>query len=426
MKKLLQIIPVIFFASLASVLAQTREIPQLKQLDKERDFRLPTRTSLLDKDKKDLFKQKQQFPFEGGEQALEGAIDPSTYLVGPGDRFWITILSTLENSIPAQVSPEGKLVIQTVGTLDVNGKTLAEVQTLVAQEASAKYRNAVISVHLAGVRQIRVHVTGQVLRPGPYDALAVYRVADIIALAGGLTSWAFERGIQVRHLDGTTDTVDLYQYKKLGDLDANLVLRGGDLVHVPAINLTQATVRVEGAINDPGTYQLAQNETISDFLLRVDALTRRADLANVYIERRRGTEGHVDIIAVFPYLSGYGNGHSELALQDGDVIMVPQRQEDVYVIGAVQYPGTYPYMPNSTVQDYVGFAGGMFQAANPSKARVIRHDSKKEERGKDKPVGPGDTVYVPKKVEFGVREVAMIAGQISSILIALSAVGAFD
>jgi len=90
-------------ADLAS--AQTRDLPQSGQRDQERDFRLPNRKSFFDRDEPDFFdKDRTQLPLDIQMQALEGAIDPESYIVGPGDQFYITIWSTLENSIPAQVS----------------------------------------------------------------------------------------------------------------------------------------------------------------------------------------------------------------------------------------------------------------------------------------------------------------------------------
>ncbi len=407
--------------------AQTRELPRSNQDDQERDFRLPNRKSFFDRDKLEFFdKEKQQLPLDIQMQALEGAIDPESYIVGPGDQFYITIWSTLENSIPAQVSPEGKLIIPTVGALDVDGKPLIQVQDLVAEAASAKYLNSVISVNLARVRQIRVHVTGQVMNPGPYNALAVHRVSDIVEKAGGLTSWAFERGVQVRHRDGTTDIVDLHKYQNLGDLQTNLILRGGDVVHIPSIDVHQSTVRVEGAVNDPGTYQLIPGETIDDFLLRVNALSRRADLDKAFVERKNGANGQVEVIPVLPYLGASSNGRSDLVLQSGDVVKVPQRQEDVYVVGAVQQPGSYPFMPGMNIQDYVGLAGAIYQGSEPHKAKVIRHGTDQKEEGSDVPVGPGDTVYVPRARDFGFREILLVVGQAAQVLIALSVTGVFD
>jgi len=345
-----------------------------KNNEEKTDVRLPSKSFFDETQKSDLLKKKKS-TFDLGpleSQSLEAAIDPTTYIVGPGDQFLITIWSTLENSIPAVVTPEGKLIIPTIGAIAVDGKPLLEVQKLITDAASKKYLNSEVSASLSMVRQIRVHVTGQVMNPGLYEALAVHRVSDVIELAGGLTSGAHDRGVEVRHTDGSVSKVDLYKYLKLGNLDANIFLTGGDVVHVPTVDLNQPTVKIEGIINDPGTYQITENESIRDFLLRVDALNRRADLANAYIERSDSTNGHTENIPIFPYLNSYGNGHAELLLQDGDKIRLPQRDEDVYVVGAVQQPGPFPFIPNLTAQDYAGFAGANFQSAKITKTEVIR------------------------------------------------------
>lgn len=377
------------------------------------------------KEKKELFKKRSLQEIDLQVQSLETAIDPNTYLVGPGDVFWISIWSALESNIMTAVTPEGKLIIQTIGTLMVDGKKLSEVQEMVKKAGAKKYIKSTITANLVQVRSIRVHVTGQVLNPGPYTALAVHRVSDVLEQAGGLTSWAFERAIEVRHRDGSHDWVDLHQYSNYGNIDANIYLRGGDVIFVPAINLSEATVRVEGLVNDPGIYQLVDNETLGDFLLRIDAFSRRSDLTHAYVERKAETNGAIETIPIFPYLKNSNNGHSDLVLQDGDVVMVPQRNENVYVIGAVQNPGPYPYIPNRQVADYVGFAGSNFQAADLEKTKLIRKGSTKEVKGKNLFVKAGDTVFVPQKVKFGVIEGFALLGQVTSILIALKAVGVF-
>jgi len=410
LRKLIFILTTLLLMAFTTLFAQTPDLFDLTQRKKE---------------KKELFKKRSLQEIDLQVQSLETAIDPNTYLVGPGDVFWISIWSALESNIMTAVTPEGKLIIQTIGTLMVDGKKLSEVQEMVKKAGAKKYIKSTITANLVQVRSIRVHVTGQVLNPGPYTALAVHRVSDVLEQAGGLTSWAFERAIEVRHRDGSHDWVDLHQYSNYGNIDANIYLRGGDVIFVPAINLSEATVRVEGLVNDPGIYQLVDNETLGDFLLRIDAFSRRSDLTHAYVERKAETNGAIETIPIFPYLKNSNNGHSDLVLQDGDVVMVPQRNENVYVIGAVQNPGPYPYIPNRQVADYVGFAGSNFQAADLEKTKLIRKGSTKEVKGKNLFVKAGDTVFVPQKVKFGVIEGFALLGQVTSILIALKAVGVF-
>jgi protein involved in polysaccharide export with SLBB domain len=237
-------------------------------------------------------------------------------------------------------------------------------------------------------------------------------------VAGGLTSWAYDRELQVRHLDGSTDTVDLYAYKKLGDLSANPFLRGGDVIFVPGIDLNKPSVTVEGLVNDPGSYQIQPGETLKDVLLRVDALSRRTDLEGAYLERSEN--GETKRIPIFPYLRNMGNGHSQLLLQDGDVLKIGQRLEDVYVIGSVQYPGPYPYVPGLTVRDYIGFGGSMNQAASPKKTKLLRKGSQQEEVGLDVTVGTGDTIFVPKNAEFRVGEIASVLSALATTILVIN------
>jgi protein involved in polysaccharide export with SLBB domain len=354
-------------------------------------------------------------------QPLEGTVDPDTYMVGPGDQFLIFFWSAQETGYQVAISPEGKMVIPTIGTLDMRGKTLVEARDMIQSAGSKKYVNARIEATLVWLRSVRVHVAGQVLSPGTFEVNTVTRVSDLIAEAGGLTSWGHERGIELRHQDGSVEAADLYQFKKHGILTANPFVRGGDVVFVPSIDLSTATVQVAGLVNDPGIYQITSGESLQDFLLRVDAFSRRTDLGSAYIIR--GQEGDSPVhLPIFPYLKEKQNGSALFTLQDGDVIMIPERQEDVYVVGSVQYPGRYPYIPGLKMRDYIGYAGSMNQASSPRKARLIRKSSEDEAKGLDLPVYPGDTVFVPRNVEFGVREVAAILSTVASFLIAIAAI----
>jgi len=394
-----------------------------KDIREKTDYRLPRNTPKLnfrDQEVELFTKREKQLQTDFKTQALETPINPEEYYVGPGDQFTVSIWSSLETSIPAQITPEGRLVIPTIGSLNVNGMTLREAQALVMQAASKKYINAEISTDLTTVRGIRVHVTGQVRKPGVYSILAVKRVADLIQLAGGLSSWAYERGIVIRHHDGSSDEIDFFRYEKLGDLSANSYLRGGDVIYVPPINLHKPTVRVEGAVNDPGIYQIENNETLTSLLMRVEAFSRRTDLRYAYVERKRQQDDTIERLPVFQYVDAAGNGGADLTLHSGDVVNIPQRREDVYVVGAVRAPGAYPYIPGWKIQDYVGVAGSMYQAVNIRNVKIVDPISKKQKKGDDTPIEAGTLVWVPAKTQFGVREGLQSASVLASLAIAFA------
>ena len=127
---------------------------------------------------------------QSGLLALEGAIDPTEYLIGPGDVFRLMIggLSPLE--IPLTVSASGVLPLPEAGALDVGGKTLAEVKSSAIELLESRYVNAPISLSLAQARSFYVHVTGSVITTGRFQMLPASRVSDVVlqALSSGVMS----------------------------------------------------------------------------------------------------------------------------------------------------------------------------------------------------------------------------------------------
>ena len=170
----------IFLIPLILIFCSWQKLPA-QRLDKrlqkkqQQDFRNRLK-SAFDKNKSTDKSQSDPLPptvFR--QQPLEAAIDPESYIVGPGDVFQIVIVSSEEFVFKVQVISDGMLVIPTLAVLDVDGKTLSEVQTLVKEAGADKYLNSQITANLAILRQFLVHVTGQVMKPGSYEALAVDR-----------------------------------------------------------------------------------------------------------------------------------------------------------------------------------------------------------------------------------------------------------
>jgi polysaccharide export outer membrane protein len=69
-----------------------------------------------------------------------------------------------------------------------------------------------------------------------------------------------------------------------------------------------------------------------------------------------------------------------------------------YILGEVNKPGQYPYVPPITVMDAAAIAGGFTYRANQHRI-MVRHADETEEHavslhGSDVPVKPGDTIRV--------------------------------
>ncbi len=346
------------------------------------------------------------------EQAFEKAIDPRTYIVGPGDVFSVVIWGDIQKAFQIPVTAEGRLVIPTVGSLQVANKTLAQVKKLVLQAGTKKYIKAKVIAYLMIVRKIRVHITGEVTQPGTYVATPLDRVSDLITRAGELTDLAIPSAIEITHASGKTDTVDYDRFRFFGEMKYNPLLNGGDVIFVPAFNQKTPIVTVKGLTNDSGIHPIFEGETLTNFLLRNNILDKSINLKNIRIIRSDGS--HYSLR--FPSLKC-----DQFKLLNNDIINIERLRNAIYVKGTVQKPGKYPYSPGFTALDYVGMAGGMEKSGSLSSISVYHIKNGKIEHGPNAIPQPGDVVELPETLRSRIISYFQIASQIASVIIAIAA-----
>ena len=378
------------------------------------------------KQEKSAFQQTQQTPEKSKEellfqevqlklmeQAFEKAVDPKTYIVGPGDVFSIVIWGDIQKGFQLPVTAEGRLIIPTLGSLQVADKTLEDVKKIVMQAGVKKYKKAKVSAYLMGVRKIRVHVVGQVTLPGTYVATPLDRVSDVIARAGNIAPFALLSGIEIIHASGGRDTVDYNKFQKYGDIESNPCLRGGDIVFIPAINKNTPTVTVVGTTNNPGLFPIDARETLAHFFSRNNKVVNLLNFQEIFIIRSNGKKRIIQFPS--PEFNMY-------RLKNGDMIKIAKIRNVVYVKGAVRNPGEYPYSPNFTASDYTGMAGAMEKSADLNSIRVYHRATKKIEKGENVIPQPGDVVELPVTLRERIISYFQIASQIASVIIAIAAV----
>ncbi len=343
---------------------------------------------------------------------LEKAVDPATYIVGPGDRFLIIIPTYAETGWPASVSAEGKLFIPTLGLFHVAGKPLAQVQDQIKTAARKKYVEGTVRLNLVELRYFRVHVLGEVAEPGIYPVQQTYRLSDALDLAGGAGDWANLSRIEIRR-DTTTLHVDLTRYIAEGDLRHNPNLLDGDVIFVPRVDSALPIVEVQGRIAQPGLYFAKPNESAAEFLKRISGTTHKANLLGAAIKRRVAGQNRMAILPIFADDTATANGHKQsVTLQHGDILTIPSITDSVYVQGAVFRPGPYPYYPNFVARDYVGLAGANENAAGLKGIRVRHAQNGKTENDPDAPVYPGDTIEVKVSRRILLKDYLQIAATI--------------
>jgi polysaccharide export outer membrane protein len=159
----------------------------------------------------------------------------SQLILGPADIIRINVWKNIDLTQTVTIGPDGFISLPLLGDVHVAGMTANQL----AQELKSKLASYVVSapvtVSVVDIRSRQVFMTGQVGKPGGYPLIAPITVLQLIAQAGGLTTFANRKDIVVlRNVGGSTQRLKFnYNNAVHGDPKQNISLQPGDTVIVP-------------------------------------------------------------------------------------------------------------------------------------------------------------------------------------------------
>jgi len=323
-----------------------------------------------------------QQPQVGGV-ALESSVNPENYFVGPSDVLSVNVWISPPISFTLTVTPEGSLIVPTVGEIPVADLLLARVKEKVIGEVKKKYIAGEVTVTLLKPRGIIVSVLGNVVNPGLYTLSSIDRATKALEEANrtsetvGLQGQAGQpkypddmstRNIIIRHRDGTEARVDIAKFLASKEDIWNPYLREGDVLIVPKKNLVKNVFGVYGEVNAPGRYEFVEGDSVLDVLNIGQGVTRLA-LEDSAEFSRLNYDGTVLSTQVIDLAAMKERRAPNIKLQPGDRLVVkakPELREDYRVLvgGEVLYPGVYPITKNKTrLSNVIHQAGGFTEFA---------------------------------------------------------------
>ncbi len=314
---------------------------------------------------------------------LEREIDPNTYLLGPGDVFSISIISTEVFQYDSEISPEGNLILKGTGIINLKDRTLAESKKLIFDKIKRSVNIAEIEISLKKIRQFKVTISGSIPKPLTVSATAADRVSEVIERAGGLQFESSERNIFIVR-KGQTDKikVDLLKYFMLGDDNSNPTVLGGDLIIVLPLSMTE-NIEIQGEVFTPGMFEYAEGDSLSTLIKFGHGFLGSALLDS--IEFARFTQTGNDLSLKTIDLTSWKNKLFSNVHLEGDFVLIPGdrifvrksskwRNTDYIVLdGEVKYPGKYAIIESETkLRDIVEKAGGFTNEASLDRIEFIR------------------------------------------------------
>jgi protein involved in polysaccharide export with SLBB domain len=321
--------------------------------------------------------------------ALESAIDGKSYYVGPSDVFSVNVWMSPPLNFLLTVTPEGTLIIPTVGEVRVTDMLLADAKAKIIEEIRKKYITTEITATLTRPRPIIVTVTGNVLNGGLYTLTSIDRANKAIEEANKpnrlqtqleleqLIKTMSTRNIMIKHRDGGQDRVDLEKFLATKEDRWNPYLREGDVIVVPRKNPLKNVIGIYGEVNSPGRYEFVDGDTFLDAMKIGMGFTRLAITDSVEFSRL-DNDGKSLTTAIININEMNAGKIPDFSLEPGDRIVVKARKElredyRVTIEGEVLFPGTYPITKNRTkLTDIIKVAGGFTEFALLKSAELNR------------------------------------------------------
>ncbi len=354
----------------------------------------------------------------------EVASSSRAYVIGPDDVLNINVLKHPEFSCEILVPSGGFVELPGIGRVKVAGMTLMELSDYVTEHLKHRLQTAEVTVSLKIPRMKRVYILGEVRLAGsagggPLSSSGVggaidwkpgWRITEALSAAGGINSGVQESDISVtilHYASGLRESVPLAEVLH-GAPSRNLPIDAGDVVAFEAGELLQ--IYVTGKVKVPGMYRLPK---VSNGLLEAIAMAGGLDVgsasANIRITHTNGDSDKIDISQAVLH----GDKAPQVSLRPGDLIMVPESQGKIAVLGLVKAPGLFAIEDGKkvTLTEAIAQAQGHdIRRARMSKVGLVHiRDGKSEHftfdvgrylRTGDSSQNPliqaGDVIYVPE------------------------------
>ncbi len=291
-----------------------------------------------------------------------------------------------------------------------------------------------------------VSIDGAVFRPAKYEVLDDQNLNTIIEYANGMKRTADLENISLeRVLDGTLKTIPItnqVQFRNIKAID-------GDLIYIREHPFREASI--SGAVLKPGTYIMAQGETLNDLVNKAGGYTDNAYvfgavyenkdaekidikskevlyqefLDNILAVSQQNISQNFDLTPIVKLTKDIKdsdpNGRVVIdlvnedatemySIKEGDKLFIPELNNVVYVYGETSSEGAVMYVPGQGVDYFVDKSGGFKRYADRESIYIL-HPNGESQLYKTKRnifesspkssvmVYPGSIIFVPRELD---------------------------
>jgi polysaccharide export outer membrane protein len=257
----------------------------------------------------------------------------TVYHLGPRDVITLTIYAGGEQQtrVDLTVSAHGTVNAPFVGVTKVEGHTSEEVEEMITKPLARNYFvDPKVNIRVKEYHSLHYYISGAVKQPGLYETMTEASFLELIAKAGGVqpgrANFAYVMRSHSENSDENSEPVkiDLRRLLDQGDMSANILLKPGDVVHIPfqeSFDLAQSKIYVEGEVKKPGIYDYQPGITVMNACIMAGGFDKFAAPNRTRIIRRKGEEAEIIKINLNDVKKGET---ADIELEPGDRIHVPE------------------------------------------------------------------------------------------------------
>ncbi|MFN8295308.1 MAG: SLBB domain-containing protein [Chitinophagales bacterium] len=296
---------------------------------------------------------------------------PGNYILGVGDQIVVSIWGYADYNRLFYIDKDGYIQQENIGRVYLKGLTLEQAKGLLRTRFANAYMidKSDFDVSINYSRVITINVVGDVENPGSYTFPAINTAYNILAYVGGPSRSGSIRDIQIKRDGKIIRKFDLYKFLFTPEKQDDIFLDNNDYIYVPA---QKNIVKVEGAVNREGKYEMMPGESFDDLLkycgnYKPEAFTK-------IIQIRRYDENKQIIIDY--NLDSVKAVGGKILLKNGDVVGVRSIPDKVKnyneIYGSVLLPGRYEWKEGDRVWDLINRAQGLKEDSYLEEAYLIR------------------------------------------------------
>lgn len=242
------------------------------------------------------------------------------YKISAGDVLFVRVSPAEELSKEVIVTADGKIVLPLIGSVKVEGMTLAETEKMLEKLYAVYISNPKVNIVVKFYSKRQLFIMGEVKNPGGYPYEENIKLLELISKAGGLTQYA-GKTVKIYRGEKTEQQVITVNIDEiLKDVSKDVVLVPGDIIEVIK---GPKTVSVIGEVVYPGTYDWYENLDVLKAISMARGYTATAKLSGVKVFRETSKGKEVINVNVARVLNG--KMEENILLQPGDIVYVPRK-----------------------------------------------------------------------------------------------------